>query len=128
MSMQSGRISGRRRAWSRMWCAAVVLSASCESGETRARRGVDGSGEAGKAIQDTSGLNPRSISGTPRPDTVLFVGTSLTAGYGLAPDSAYPQLIQQKIDSAALPYVVLNAGVSGETSAGLLGRLDWLLR
>jgi acyl-CoA thioesterase I len=59
---------------------------------------------------------------------VLFVGTSLTAGLGLNPDSAFPQLIQAKIDSARLPYEVVNAGVSGETTAGLLRRLDWLLR
>jgi acyl-CoA thioesterase-1 len=61
-------------------------------------------------------------------DVVLFIGTSLTAGLGLAPDSAYPQLIQQKIDSAALPFAVTNAGLSGETTAGLLRRLDWLMR
>jgi acyl-CoA thioesterase-1 len=60
--------------------------------------------------------------------SLLFVGTSLTAGLGLEPDSAYPMLIQQKIDSAGLPFEVTNAGVSGETSAGLLDRLDWLLR
>jgi acyl-CoA thioesterase-1 len=59
---------------------------------------------------------------------VVFVGTSLTAGLGLNPDSAYPQLIQQRIDSAHLPFEVVNAGVSGETTAGLLRRLDWLLR
>ena len=56
------------------------------------------------------------------------MGTSLTAGLGLEPDSAYPMLIQRKIDSAGLPFDVVNAGVSGETSAGLLDRLDWLLR
>ncbi|HEV8496868.1 MAG TPA: GDSL-type esterase/lipase family protein, partial [Gemmatimonadaceae bacterium] len=60
--------------------------------------------------------------------TVIFAGTSLTAGLGLEPDSAYPMLIQRKIDSAGLPFDVVNAGVSGETSAGLLDRLDWLLR
>ena len=60
--------------------------------------------------------------------TVLFIGTSLTAGLGLNPDSAYPQLIQQKIEAARLPFDVVNAGVSGETTAGLLRRLDWLLR
>jgi acyl-CoA thioesterase I len=60
--------------------------------------------------------------------TVLFVGTSLTAGYGLEPDSAYPQQIQRMIDSAGLAYDVVNGGVSGETSSGLLARLDWLLR
>ncbi|MHB1073672.1 MAG: arylesterase [Gemmatimonadaceae bacterium] len=60
--------------------------------------------------------------------TVLFVGTSLTAGLGLDPDSAYPALIQRKIDSAGLPFRAVNAGVSGETTAALLRRLDWLLR
>jgi len=59
---------------------------------------------------------------------VLFLGTSLTAGLGLDPDSAYPQLIQRKIDASSLPYQVVNAGVSGETSAGLLRRLDWVLQ
>jgi acyl-CoA thioesterase I len=63
-----------------------------------------------------------------RRSTILFVGTSLTAGLGLDPDSAYPQLIQRKIDSAGLPYQVVNAGVSGETSSSLLRRIDWLLR
>lgn len=59
---------------------------------------------------------------------LLFVGTSLTAGLGLEPDSAYPMLIQRKIDSAGLPFTVTNAGVSGETSSGLLDRLDWLMK
>jgi acyl-CoA thioesterase-1 len=64
----------------------------------------------------------------PTPRTVLFLGTSLTAGYGLDPEQAYPALLQRKIDAAGLPYRVVNAGVSGETSAGALRRLDWLLR
>ena len=59
---------------------------------------------------------------------IVFAGTSLTAGLGLEPDSAYPMLIQRKIDSAGLPFTVTNAGVSGETSSGLLDRLDWLLK
>jgi acyl-CoA thioesterase-1 len=59
---------------------------------------------------------------------VLFLGTSLTAGLGLDADSAYPQQIQRKIDSAGLAYQIVNAGVSGETSAGLLRRLDWVLQ
>jgi len=58
----------------------------------------------------------------------VFLGTSLTAGLGLDPDQAYPALIQQKIDSAGLRYVTVNAGVSGETSAGARRRIDWLLR
>jgi acyl-CoA thioesterase-1 len=60
--------------------------------------------------------------------TVLFLGTSLTAGLGLDPDSAYPQRIGRRIQAAGLRYQVVNAGVSGETSAGLLRRLDWVLR
>lgn len=59
---------------------------------------------------------------------VLFLGTSLTAGLGLPAEQAYPALIQAKIDSAGLGFRVVNAGVSGETSAGGLRRIDWLLR
>src|SRR5687768_3847879 len=68
----------------------------------------------------------------PRPDgergRVVFLGTSLTAGLGVDPESAYPALIQQKLDSAGLPYTAVNAGVSGETSAGAMRRVDWVLR
>ena len=59
---------------------------------------------------------------------VLFLGTSLTAGYGLTSDEAYPAVIQAKIDSAGWTYRAVNGGVNGETSAGGLRRIDWLLR
>lgn len=59
---------------------------------------------------------------------VLFLGTSLTEGLGVGRENAYPAHIQEKIDSAGLPYRVVNAGSSGETSAGALRRLDWLLQ
>ena len=59
---------------------------------------------------------------------VVFLGTSLTAGLGVDPSQAYPALLQQKIDSAGLPFEAVNAGVSGETSAGARRRIDWLLR
>jgi acyl-CoA thioesterase-1 len=68
---------------------------------------------------------PRHDGGRGR---VVFLGTSLTAGLGLDPEQAYPALIQAKIDSAGLPYTAVNAGVSGETSAGALRRIDWLLQ
>jgi acyl-CoA thioesterase-1 len=70
-------------------------------------------------------------AGAQAPDrrTVVFMGTSLTAGYGLDdPDDAYPARVQAKIDSAGLPYRVVNAGLSGETSAGALRRVDWVVR
>jgi acyl-CoA thioesterase-1 len=60
--------------------------------------------------------------------TILFLGTSLTAGYGIDVNEAYPALIQRTIDSLHLPYTVVNAGLSGETSAGGLRRIGWLLR
>src|SRR5690349_8998912 len=62
--------------------------------------------------------------------TIVFFGDSLTAGYGLAEPAtdAYPALIQKKIDDAHLPWRVVNAGLSGETTAGGLRRIDWVLR
>jgi acyl-CoA thioesterase I len=60
--------------------------------------------------------------------SVVFLGTSLTAGMGIEPEQAYPALIQRKIDSAGLDFRVVNAGVSGETSAGARRRISWILR
>ena len=64
------------------------------------------------------------------PRTILFFGDSLSAGYGLAnaADEAFPSLIQRKITAAGLPYHVVNAGLSGDTTAGGLRRIDWLLQ
>lgn len=58
---------------------------------------------------------------------ILFFGDSLTAGYGLEMGEAFPTLIQQKIDSLGLEYRVINAGLSGETTASGKNRLDWVL-
>ncbi|TKC01162.1 arylesterase [Pedobacter cryotolerans] len=59
---------------------------------------------------------------------IVFFGTSLTAGLGLDPSEAYPTLIQNRIDSLKLPYKVINAGLSGETSAAGKSRIEWLLK
>ncbi|MBC8033036.1 MAG: arylesterase [Chitinophagaceae bacterium] len=69
-----------------------------------------------------------SLSGNDTVKTVVFFGNSLTAGYGLDPSEAFPALIQQRIDSLGLPFKVINAGVSGETTAGGYARIDWILR
>ena len=58
---------------------------------------------------------------------ILFFGNSLTAGYGLEPNEAFPALIQQKLDSLGYNYRTVNAGLSGETTASGLSRLDWVL-
>ena len=60
--------------------------------------------------------------------TIVFYGNSLTAGYGLSPSQAFPAIIKKKIDSLGLPYQIINAGVSGETSSGGNTRIDWILR
>jgi acyl-CoA thioesterase I len=74
--------------------------------------------------------SPSSAASVPADDrpVILVVGTSLTAGLGLDPSQAYPALLQQKIDAAGLRYRVVNAGVSGETSAGARRRMGWLMR
>jgi acyl-CoA thioesterase I len=59
---------------------------------------------------------------------IVFFGNSLTAGYGVNASEAFPALIQVKIDSLKLPYQVINAGLSGETSAGGNNRINWVLR
>jgi len=60
--------------------------------------------------------------------TIVFYGNSITAGYGVDPTEAFPAQVQNKIDSLQLPYKVVNAGLSGETSAGGRSRIDWILR
>lgn len=59
---------------------------------------------------------------------IVFFGDSLTAGYGVEAEQAYPALIQEMLDEADFPHQVVNAGLSGETSAAGLRRVDWILR
>ena len=59
---------------------------------------------------------------------ILFFGNSITAGYQLDMNQAFPAIIQQKIDSLGLSYQVINAGLSGETTASGKNRIDWVLR
>ena len=60
--------------------------------------------------------------------TILFFGDSITAGLGVQQEQAFPALIQEKIDSLGMNYEVINGGLSGETSAGGVRRIDWILR
>jgi len=80
--------------------------------------------EAGQETSATTGEQAKKET----IKTILFFGNSLTAGYGLEPSQAFPALIQERIDSLELPYRVVNAGVSGETTAGGKSRIDWLLK
>jgi len=71
---------------------------------------------------------PKESTTNIKKKTIVFYGNSLTAGYGVSPSEAFPAIIQKKIDSLGLPYNVVNAGVSGETSSGGKTRIDWILR
>ena len=70
---------------------------------------------------------PTFAAEEPRP-TILFLGDSLAAGYGIDPSEAFPALIQKKVEAARLNFSIVNAGVSGDTTAGGLRRMDWLLK
>ncbi len=76
------------------------------------------------AVRD-SGVSVPTASGKV---TVLFFGTSLTAGYGLDPAIAFPRLIEELATTDGTPIEAVNAGLSGETSAGAVRRIDWTLR
>ncbi len=82
-----------------------------------------GADERAPALDDAPGA-PAAVAG----GRIVFLGTSLTAGLGLDPDQAYPALIQRKLDAEGMRFEVVNAGVSGETSAGARRRVEWLLR
>lgn len=60
--------------------------------------------------------------------TIIFYGNSLTAGYGLAQENAFPAVVAELIEESGKKYKVVNAGVSGETSSGGLTRIDWILK
>lgn len=97
----------------------TIIGLSCACGSSKTKGGDD----------DTTGSKTaKAVANNAK--TILFFGDSLTAGYGLDDPAteAYPSVIQEKIDSLKLPYKVINGGLSGETSAGGLGRIDWLLK
>jgi len=100
----------------------ILLMARCSGGS-----GPDRPSPSPPAVGSTPPPAAAVVVDDERP-VILFVGTSLTAGYGLDPADAYPAVFQETLDDAGLDYRAVNAGVSGETSAGALRRMDWLLR
>lgn len=77
-------------------------------------------------VESTTTADTAATKTTARP-RILFLGTSLTAGLGLEPDSAYPAVIQRLATKDGYAVDIINAGLSGETSAGALRRADWLM-
>ena len=98
-------------------CLIVLTAISCTNNQKQTSQ------DSKSNAQDMTEKKPVRIK------NILFFGNSLTAGYGLEdPSEAFPALIQLKIDSLKLPYKVINAGLSGETTAGGKNRIDWLLK
>ena len=88
------------------------------------------SGGGGNSVARDATPAPTSATPAPARDNlpkIVAFGDSLTAGYGLEPRQSYPSLLQQKLDADGYRYEVVNAGVSGDTSAGGLRRIDWSL-
>ena len=105
-----------RRSWT-VFAACLALSAACGGNATpepASKQQRSGSAAVAKPGED---IRPK----------VVALGDSLTAGLGLLESQAYPALLQEKIDAAGYSFEVVNAGVSGDTSAGGLRRLDWAL-
>lgn len=111
-----------------MFAGAIALSllavVGCGSSTSSTRSASSSAGQPPVSAPAAAPEPPARTDNRPR---VVILGDSITAGLGLSPEQAYPTLIQQKIDAASLDYHVVNAGVSGDTSAGGLSRLDWAL-
>lgn len=98
-----------------MWALAVVACGAPKK---------DSAPPAAVGVESTTTRAAAQTTGTPR---LLFLGTSLTAGLGLDPDSAYPAIVARLSAKDGVNVDIINAGLSGETSAGALRRADWLL-
>jgi acyl-CoA thioesterase I len=98
----------------------LAVTAACGGGGT----GKTSGGERENASPPAAAPAPAAAAGKP---LVIFLGDSLTAGLGLAEEQAYPALLERRLAGEGRPVRVINAGVSGDTTAGGLARLDWLL-
>lgn len=101
------------------YCLIIILSGACSQDESEKNQ----SSSVNDAKEDSDSAevpDERKI--------IVFFGNSITAGYGLDPSEAFPAIIQEKIDSLEFPYQVVNAGLSGETTAAGAKRIDWILQ
>jgi acyl-CoA thioesterase-1 len=110
----------------KIWLAAaltlMVVACVTRSDDRDASRSP--SKKASAAVAAAPALAKPAAAGRPR---IAVLGDSLTAGLGVAKAASYPSLLQDRVDAAGLDFEVVNAGVSGDTSAGGLARLDWAL-
>lgn len=104
----------------------LPLISACEAGGAGRPASVQRETAPAAAPAAAPALRPAAPAQSSEP-LVVFLGDSLTAGLGLAEDEAYPALLERRLDGGGSPVRVINAGVSGDTTAGGLARLDWLL-
>lgn len=105
--------------------AAWLVAAACSQPEPSRSESVPVDGAASRDRAAAASAAPTART-APRP-RIVFLGDSLTAGLGLAPDQSVPFLIQRRLEEENYDYEVVNAGVSGDTSAGGVSRLEWSL-
>lgn len=112
------------------WCLLATVAACGSGGDGPESRELPNEDDRAGAESTAAPapVTPRAPTDTAGRTTVLIVGTSLTAGLGLEPQDAYPAVLQRLADSAGYRVNIVAAGVSGETSAGALRRIDWLLQ
>src|SRR5262245_6626427 len=109
-----------RRSALRMLLGASLLAAlGCDAGSASPGSEASPNAAPGPAVPPTTDRSAPAI---------VFLGDSLTAGFGLSESEALPALIQRRVDDEHLPYHVINAGRSGDTTAGGLARIDWYFK
>jgi acyl-CoA thioesterase-1 len=109
----------------KLWFAAAVALTAIACGARGDEGGPPPTARAAATPAAAVAENkPAAAAARPR---IAVLGDSLTAGLGIAKAASYPSLLQQRLDAAHLDFEVVNAGVSGDTSAGGLARLDWAL-
>jgi acyl-CoA thioesterase-1 len=112
----------RRRSFAFVALIASILASSCGAGSCGFNLGVGVEKEQAANAAATGDPN----APPPRPK-IVALGDSLTVGVGLLERESFPSLLQEKLDENGYPYEMVNSGVSGDTSAGGLRRLDWAL-
>ncbi|MBT8237136.1 MAG: arylesterase [Croceitalea sp.] len=97
----------------------LVFFLVCGCGDAPKKEATSEDPQVAEENQDTTNQSKGKV--------IMFFGDSLTAGYGLEMEEAFPALIQERLDSLQLDYTVINSGLSGETTSGGLNRLNWVL-
>ena len=114
--------------WAQAAAAVLVFCAlGCADRSAEAPQPNSAASSSSAVPPRTEAAPPPSATPAPVRPRVVCLGDSLTAGLGVSPEQAYPALLEQRLAAAGLDWEVVNAGVSGDTSAGGLRRLDWSL-